>query len=287
MAERWYGRRTCGDIERRVAALFIDFVYQAQVTCHQRKLATSLPAASTGVPDLQLGCHATDANSSVVYLYGFSDNATYFDIYRDHVKNGSIVIDVGANLGIHTLVLSNCVGERGRVFAYEPVPSLYQRLQANLELNHITNVTARNYGLGDQPGMGCFHLYPDRFNIGHARVDPEGSASIRLSSIDDDLAGIDGQVSLIKIDVEGYELAVINGAQRTLERHRPAIVLEYNPEWCRFGELMHSIPFEARCWRVPTTHWERLLPLDATYVTSRLDVLVMPAVERRPDVDGL
>ena len=151
----------------------------------------------------------------------------------------------------------------------------------------MTNVTARNYGLGDQPGMARFHSYPDRFNIGRARVDQEGPESIRLSSIDEDLTGIDGQVSLMKIDVEGYELAVLNGAQRTLERHRPAIVLEYNPEWCRFDELMQSIPFEARYWRVPTTYWERLLPLDVTHVRSRLDVLVMPAVERRRDVDGL
>ena len=119
-ARLWYGRIRGTRFERRWSELFIELVYHAQHALFRDGLDCDLGASPIGFEDLLLNCRSSDANSSVVYLFGFSDNLTYFSLYRRFVQPGSVAIDVGANLGMHSLVLSRLVGNRGAVIAYEP-----------------------------------------------------------------------------------------------------------------------------------------------------------------------
>lgn len=277
-ARSWYGLDRCGPLGRIAGRWFIDFVFQAQQERSLRERVGVLAAPSPiGFDGLLIECSAADANSSVVYLYGFSDNVTSFALYRRYATTGTVAIDIGANLGLHALVLSRCVGDKGRVFAYEPLAPIYRRLTANVGLNHTVNVVTRPYGLGDRTGTLRFDDHIGEFNIGKGRVDPEGNTTIELRVLDEELRGVDVPVSLIKIDVEGFELAVLKGAQETLRRHRPVILMEFNPGAYRMSDIASCLPYPVRYETVPATAWDSLTPVEPDAVRDRVDLLITPA----------
>jgi len=146
---------------------------------------------------------------------------------RGLVKPGSVVVEVGANLGTHTLVLANAVGPRGFVYAYEPQRVVFQTLCANLALNSVTHVDARHAAAGDQNGVV---LLPDFDYTGHHNygvIAANGfthGRKVRKVRLDDDLAL--AKLRLIKIDVEGMELEVLSGAEALISVHRPILYVE-------------------------------------------------------------
>ena len=276
-ARAWYGVDRCGPIRRLASRWFVDFVFQVQQEQSIRDQEHPFPPSPIGFDGLMIGCRAGDANSSVVYLYGFSDNLTSFALYQRYAKSGTIAVDVGANIGIHTLVLSRCVGRTGRVYAYEPLEALYRRLTTNLSLNSAGNVTARPYGAGEKAGTIAFDDHAGDFNIGKGRFDPGGAGTIQVRTLDDELRGVDAPVSLIKIDVEGYELPVLKGACDTLQRHRPVLLIEYNPDAYRLAEVEACLPYPVRFAKVPETRWDVLTPVQPDDIRTRGDVLITPA----------
>ena len=276
-ARAWYGIDRCGPFRRLTGRWLIDFLFQVQQERPARDRECALPPSPIKFDDLKIECSAEDANSSVVYLYGFSDNLTSFALYQRYAKPGSIAVDVGANLGIHTLVLSRCVDRNGRVYAYEPLESIYRRFTANLALNSAGNVVARPYGLGEKTETIPFDYYAGAFNIGKGRFDPGGDGTIQVRSLDDELRGVDAPVSVIKIDVEGYELSVLKGASETLRRHRPVLLIEYNPDAYRLAEVSACLPYPVRYATVPATCWDVLAPMEPDSVRHRADLLITPA----------
>jgi FkbM family methyltransferase len=144
------------------------------------------------------------------------------EVLEKHVRPGSVVLDVGAHIGTHTLTLSRRVGPSGRVYAFEPVRKTYRELRRNLELNGITNVVALRYALGRGPAsvieMNPIHEGEEGgTSVGH------GGDRVELRTLDS--FGFE-QVSLIKIDVEGFELPVLDGAEDTIRRNRPVLIVE-------------------------------------------------------------
>lgn len=151
-----------------------------------------------------------------------------------YLREADLFVDVGANSGSYTLLASGIV--RARTRSYEPVASTFQRLQANIRLNHLEElVDARQCGVGERAGIIRFTQQSDTMN--HVAVDGEPfaeSAEVLIVSLDDDLA--DMEPSLLKIDVEGYEFWALSGAERTLSsRHLRAVILELNGSGLRYG----------------------------------------------------
>lgn len=139
-----------------------------------------------------------------------------------YVRPGSVAVDVGAHIGTHTLTMSRLVGPSGRVYAFEPVKKIYRELCRNLELNGITNVVPLRFALGKGPAsvieMNPIHPGEEGgTSVGH------GGDQVELRTLDS--FGFE-QVSLIKIDVEGFELPVLDGAEETIRRNRPVLVAE-------------------------------------------------------------
>lgn len=147
------------------------------------------------------------------------------------VQAGDIVLDVGAHIGVFTLAFAHKVGARGRVFSFEPQPVLFDLLIRNLSRNDLADrVDAQNCALGSANGYvhlpsidysreGNFGAVSPESHIGH----PIEDGGIRLQKIDDlSLPAC----RLIKIDVEGMELEVIEGARETIQRLHPVVCLE-------------------------------------------------------------
>ncbi len=143
------------------------------------------------------------------------------EIERTRPYARGVVLDVGANIGTHTLIYAQTAQ---RVFAFEPQPLVFQQLCANLLLNNCQNVTPVQTALSSENGtttMAIAHpQYPNspangRVGEGEYIVTKHTLDSLRLAHVD-----------FIKIDVEGHELEVLRGARETLRRDRPVLFIE-------------------------------------------------------------
>ena len=138
-----------------------------------------------------------------------------------HIKEGDVVIDVGANIGDHTIAYARAVGATGRVIAFEPNALAFQCLKHNLE--NFIQVVVSNTGLSDKNENVA--LSDNNGNYGGSYVDKSGNGST-LEVLDD----IPTRPNLIKIDAEGYEPKVLAGAEKTVTEFRPKMVIEVNIE---------------------------------------------------------
>jgi FkbM family methyltransferase len=149
--------------------------------------------------------------------------------FETTVTEGQIIIDVGANQGLFTLLFSRLAGPAGRVFALEPEPALFAALDENCRINAAENVTRLNAAAGESRGRGL--LRRARFNRGDNRLTDSHRGScvpVEVVPLDEILPA--GQVSLIKIDVQGHELGVVKGMQAIMARSpRINVLFEYWP----------------------------------------------------------
>ena len=136
-------------------------------------------------------------------------------------KPDSVVVDIGANIGNHTLFYANEL-HAGKVISFEAVENIFQILKINVEVNQLQDrVEIFNCGLSDKSGKAIIRDF-DPENIGGTNLQA-GGGNITLKTLDEfDLPKVD----FIKIDVEGMEPQVLNGAVKTIEKHRPFLVVE-------------------------------------------------------------
>ena len=153
-----------------------------------------------------------------------------WSLLRRYCRPGETVVEVGANIGGHTVAIAQAVGAAGRVVAIEPQPVVFQALCANLALNCLLNVTALNCGCADSPRELALPAvdYAQEGNFGGIALRPQGAghaSAVRCEPLDDLLRDC-AQVDFIKIDVEGMEQHVLAGATRTIDRFRPVLYVE-------------------------------------------------------------
>jgi FkbM family methyltransferase len=142
-------------------------------------------------------------------------------LFPGYAKWGTTVIDAGAHIGVHTMALARLVGPRGRVYAFEPQRKVFRELVFNLRLNAIDNVVPLRYALGHTAGIAEM----DPAVSGNEGGTPLGKGGDRVEVRPLDSFGF-RNVSLIKVDVEHFEDFLLEGAQLTIARNRPAILIE-------------------------------------------------------------
>lgn len=149
---------------------------------------------------------------------------------RRILKPGMTFVDAGAHFGLYSLVASARVGPRGRVLAFEPDPRNFSVLLRNVRLNSAGNIRPYRAALGNHGGQ--IGLYLGVSSAMSSILDfqaPAQRVEVPMSALDDVLRE-SGQprADVIKIDVEGAELAVLAGAKSTIEEFRPIVLLELN-----------------------------------------------------------
>jgi FkbM family methyltransferase len=193
-------------------------------------------------------------------LYGeFSEGEV--DLFRQLVQPGQVVVEVGANIGAHTVVLAQLVGPRGRVLAFEPQRLLYQMLCANLALNNITNVVGVQQAVGAAHGTVNVPVLDPTMenNFGGVSVGPDESGEpVLMAPLDAyDLKACD----FLKVDVEGMEEDVLRGAMGLISRCQPTLYVENDrPE--KSDSLLRFI--DALGYRI-YRHWPLLYNDDNFY----------------------
>ena len=155
------------------------------------------------------------------------------------VREGATVLDVGANIGAHTLHLARLVGEKGRVIAFEPTDFAVAKLRLNIRANpelarrvelHQAFLVAKTGAPMDTAVASSWPVdgtAADDAQMGSRAMNMTGASATTLDSVI--AAAGDPDVQLIKMDIDGHELEVLEGARALLERSRPVIVMELAP----------------------------------------------------------
>lgn len=151
-------------------------------------------------------------------------------LFKRIVQPGSTVVEVGANIGVHTVELSRLVGANGAVYAFEPQRLVFQALCANLALNQCANVFASHAAVGAENGTILVPAIDPaaRANFGGVSLHGEQAGeSVPLLALDQ--ANLPA-CHFIKADVEGMEVEVLRGAMETIRTHRPILYVENDRE---------------------------------------------------------
>jgi FkbM family methyltransferase len=143
--------------------------------------------------------------------------------FAETVQEGDTVFDIGAHVGYYTLLAARQVGLGGHVYAFEPLPRNAAFLDHHIQINHLNNVTTYQVAVSDKTGSAHFG---GGQSSSTGRITSNGELEVRAASLDDMLdSGEVAPPSVMKIDVEGAEAAVLRGGKRLLAQYRPVIFL--------------------------------------------------------------
>ena len=174
------------------------------------------------------------------------------DVFRQIVQPGATILEIGANLGTHTVFLAKAAGPSGTLHAFEPQRVIFQILCANVALNALTNVFTHHAAVGRESGMITVPRidYTVTNNFGGVSMENwrEGE---RVPLLPVDSLGLT-RCDLIKVDVEGMEGDVIAGAVRTIRQFRPVLYVENDREERSAALIRQILDLDYRLyWHLP------------------------------------
>lgn len=161
----------------------------------------------------------------------------FYNVTKNVIKIGDICLDCGANLGYHTITMAKLVGSGGKVISFEPLRVIYQQLCGNVFINDLRNVFCFNVALGNENKMIQMDYVdvdrPQGINIGATKIGGGGDV-VQMIKIDD---VINFSVSFLKIDVQGSEIFLLDGADTMIRNSRPTMFIEVENQWLNsFGK---------------------------------------------------
>lgn len=170
----------------------------------------------------------------MTFFYGSYEIGILNYLRQNILKPEMVVLDVGANIGHHSLFFAaHCK----KVYSFEPYAKVRQRLEDKIRLNHLNSVEIVPYGLSDQK-QTLEYFEPPSENSGVGSFQPNHSADNAKSGLELELLRGDDfinsknieAVHFVKIDVEGFEHFVLRGLSQTLKKNRPVILMEFNKQ---------------------------------------------------------
>jgi FkbM family methyltransferase len=215
---------------------------------------------------LQLHAYKRDAVGRGLYRRKIHEpNLTKLLLTRFSNSGQNNFIDVGANIGYFSCLMSKLAGPEGKVLAIEPEPQNLKLLEQNIEANHLTNIVLCPCALGASAGSAMLGLYKPSNRGRHSLLQKDAKSQVEVPvKTLDDVASTSGKNvtswSMVKIDVEGYEGFVIAGANETLPRVE-TLVMEFSPA------LLKSAGGDpASTLRILTCHFSRIYRMEGADV---------------------
>lgn len=176
---------------------------------------------------------------------------------KSHTQAGGVVLDVGANIGMYSLLMARWVGESGRVFAFEPAPEPLKALRDHVTLNNLSGrIEVIGKAVSDVSGEATFYAHAangeNSLNPDYAkRVSGAEAVRVEITTIDDFCRQSQIGPTILKIDIEGFEFHALRGAKETLFKYRPTVIIEVHPHiWPEIGltqDQAASILREIKC----------------------------------------
>jgi FkbM family methyltransferase len=235
--------------------------------------------------DLRLETYKRDAVGRGLYRRGVHEPALTQMLLNTFSKRTECnFIDVGANIGYFTGLMSRLAGPAGKVLAIEPEPQNLKLLKRNIALNHLTNVEVHACALGAAGRTARLGLYKAANRGRHSLVDLGSRPSIevpvrKLDELTSKTSGVTSW-SLVKIDVEGYEGFVLDGASETLARTE-SLVMEYSPDYLSKADFDPAKIFEtlsahfSRIFRIGENDVVQVTAAECLRYQTQIDLLFM------------
>jgi len=227
-----------------------------------------------------------------IFVVGFhSDEYLVTEALHDLLQvNQGVFIDVGANIGFHTIFASKILAPKGGVvYAFEPFESNYERLNNNLHLNKISNCTIEQFGLYNEEKT--VEICIGGLGTGNVSLASQGQykQDIHLIRFDDYVTSNNiKKIDVIKMDIEGAELMALQGMVSAIEKFQPVIILEINPMWTKrmdtstteLIEYLHSLDYKI----FPLQENRHQAPSEIMHVdpngTREVNAIALPAHRR-------
>jgi len=189
---------------------------------------------------MRIGCDLFDEVGENIWWLGEQYEQGNVKLLGSLLQPGDVFLDAGANIGLFTLIGARIVGPNGLVVGVEPVTTLFESLRANaLELNHLGNTVAVHAALSSVCGRGEIHIGAAD-NLGSSSLERHADQHGQSEPVD--LLTVDAlaerhprlrQVAVMKIDTEGHELKVLEGAQATMAAAKPGVLIEVRDKLLR------------------------------------------------------
>lgn len=172
--------------------------------------------------------------AALLCKYSF-DSSLEVELYRNRVKPGMTVLEIGANVGFYTLLFSGLAGEKGRVLAFEPDPENFRLLSKSAAGSATANITCRQAAVADKGG--ALKLFLSEENRGDHRVydsgEGRGCVEVQAVSVDEAL-GRGARADFIKMDIQGAEYRALLGMESTVKNSPGLCMLcEFSPALVR------------------------------------------------------
>ncbi|MEK7263732.1 MAG: FkbM family methyltransferase [Bacteroidota bacterium] len=163
------------------------------------------------------------------------------DLIKSILKPGNTFVDVGANIGYYSLLASQCVGEKGKVYSFEPAPNNFSLLQKNIAANKLQNIIATQKAIAEKQGI--LRLFMDEHLSGGHQIFDSGlkshSVDVETISLDEFFLPKNVKIDLLKIDIEGAEMFALEGVKKTIASNPTMkLITEFYPvmiERCGFS----------------------------------------------------
>jgi FkbM family methyltransferase len=157
-------------------------------------------------------------------------------MFKESVRKGNVVLDLGANVGYYSLLAAQLVGKEGKVYSFEPEPNNFSVLLKNIELNSYDNIVPVQKAVSDTSGKITLFLH-NRDTGAHTIYQPEPgehhfaeSVEVETVVLDEFLDGKEKHVDIVKVDVEGAEMAVLSGMKEMITKNKDLkMFIEFHP----------------------------------------------------------
>jgi len=192
----------------------------------QRRLGEKAGTFERTLPGgFRLPCQLCVPYEAMIWLH--REEEADLAVLRQLLRAGQTFVDCGANIGLWSLTAASCVMPEGKVFAFEPNPHTFRRLVQNLELNKVAGIVeANNCACGREAGAGFLTCPTEHNTCRMSSRAADNSVQVKIVTLDDVLQK--KRVHGIKIDVEGAEMEVLEGAKSVIRDSRPWICVEFN-----------------------------------------------------------
>lgn len=199
-------------------------------------------------PDVSMNLNFDSEFCKFLYVGNFETTERNF--FNAYLRAGDTVLDAGANIGLFTLISAKIVGSQGHVHAFEPVGQVYERLQENIFLNRLDNVSAHQIALSDTTAETQIKTSLDGYDAWNSLAQPTAGETFKTESIqalklDDFVAQYDlsTPIALMKIDVEGWESHLLRGGEKLFSQATaPTLLVEFTETNCQAAQSScHSL----------------------------------------------
>jgi FkbM family methyltransferase len=184
---------------------------------------------------IRIACSETDHRIAPIETLNFCDYEKDESAMMERlIEDGDTFFDIGANIGWYSINIA-AARRAVKVFSFEPIPMTYAQLKKNIEINAIKNISAYNFGFSNQNGEFPFYFYPEGSgNASSSNLTGRADVEIlncKLKTLDHFMTESGQHVDFIKCDVEGAELMVFQGGEKTITRDLPIVCSEILRKW--------------------------------------------------------